>query len=96
MSEGLVGHADEEINASAFKNNRIIITQDQDFGKLIYTTDADFIDIIYLRPGHFKADLHIRSLEVLFGKNPELLIPFLIVVENIVDNVKIRIRNAGR
>jgi predicted nuclease of predicted toxin-antitoxin system len=96
LSEGLIGHSDEDVCALAFKEGRVIITQDQDFGKLIYTSDVNYIGIIYLRPGHFYPEFHIETLKKIFEENPSPLEPFIIVGENTGSKIKIRIRNSVR
>lgn len=92
LSEGMIGCSDDEVNAYAYRNERVIITQDQDFGKLIYTTDIKFTGIIYLRPGHLNSNVHIKTLNTIFEKNPELNKSFLMVGENQNGTIKIRIR----
>jgi predicted nuclease of predicted toxin-antitoxin system len=96
LSEGLVGHSDEDVCALAFKEGRVIITQDQDFGKLIYTSDVSYIGIIYLRPGHFFPEFHIETLKKIFEEDPSPIGPFIIVGENTGSKIKIRIRNSVR
>jgi predicted nuclease of predicted toxin-antitoxin system len=92
LSEGMIGCSDEEVNSYAHRFERIIITQDQDFGKMIYTTDVIFTGIIYLRPGHLNSNIHIQTLSTILEKNPDLNKSFLMVGENLNGLVKIRIR----
>jgi predicted nuclease of predicted toxin-antitoxin system len=94
LSEGLVGHSDADICALAFSQNRVIVTQDQDFGKLIYTANVSYIGIIYLRPGHFNPAVHIGTLKKIFEQDPSPVQPFIIVGENKDDKIKIRIRSS--
>ena len=77
----------------SFKENRVIITQDRDFGKLIYTQNSDFIGILYLRPGHILPQFHIQTLEHLLESNIQLESPFILIAENFGNSIKIRIRN---
>jgi predicted nuclease of predicted toxin-antitoxin system len=93
LSEGLVGHSDEEIIQKAFSTNRVVITQDQDFGKMIHTTSVDFIGIIYLRPGHINPSYHIQTLKQLFKEDPELIAPFIVIGSNANNIIRLRIRN---
>lgn len=94
LSEGLVGHTDEDIFTLAFREKRVIITQDQDFGKLIYTSNANHVGIIYLRPRHFYPEFQIETLKKIFEENPSPLEPFIIVGENTGSKIKIRIRDS--
>lgn len=61
--ENLEGATDISIIKKCFVENQVI-TQDNDFGKLIFTTSISFYSIIYLRPGHLDAVFHIPTLEV--------------------------------
>ena len=91
--EKLIGTSDTELMKLSFKEGRVIITQDRDFGKLVYTQNIEFIGIIYLRPGHILSDYHIKTFEYLLESNLELEMPFILVAENIDNKIKIRLRN---
>jgi predicted nuclease of predicted toxin-antitoxin system len=91
--EKLIGTSDSELMKLSFKENRVIITQDRDFGKLVYTQNSEFIGIIYLRPGHIAADFHIKTFEYLLNADLDLVIPFIIVAENLNSSIKIRLRS---
>lgn len=90
--EGLVGTSDLTLLELSLVENRIILTQDSDFGIIIYQNKIDFVGIVYLRPGHFFSDFHIRTLEVIFEQVTQLNAPFVLVADNKPENVKIRIR----
>ncbi len=94
--EKLIGTSDLQLMNLAFKENRIIITQDRDFGKLVYTQNSDFIGIIYLRPGHILPKFHIQTFEQLMGSNFKLESPFILVAENSETSIKLRLRNKIR
>jgi len=91
--EGLSGSTDEFLLNLAIQNERVIITHDSDFGNIVYQKDIDFTGIIYLRPGHFLPNFTKQTIDAILEANPELNPPFILVAENKVDNVKIRIRN---
>ncbi|MCB1178268.1 MAG: DUF5615 family PIN-like protein [Leptospiraceae bacterium] len=92
---GLSGKSDSYLLNLAFKENRIILTHDSDFGRLAILENAKFVGIIFLRPGHFFSDLTITTLEVLLNTNfKELQIPFIIVGENTGNSIKVRLRNS--
>lgn len=77
----------------SFKENRVIITQDRDFGKLVYTQDFDFIGVIYLRPGHVSPEFHFETINFLIKSNLVFETPFILVAENTDGSIKIRLRN---
>ncbi|MEY4905328.1 MAG: hypothetical protein RLZZ292_3143 [Bacteroidota bacterium] len=87
----LWGLPDIAILQKSVLEQRIIITQDSDFGTLIYRDALDFYGLIYLRPGH-DALLHIQTLRTVFQQPIEIQIPFILVAENMNAQVKIRIR----
>jgi predicted nuclease of predicted toxin-antitoxin system len=87
------GYSDLRLLTLAFKEKRVIVTHDNDFGKIIFSQPLDFLGILYLRPGHFFADFHISILKSLFQIYPEVQIPFKLVAEKVADTIKIRIRN---
>ena len=91
-AESLFGMSDQAILEKAFIENRIIVTQDSDFGTMIYRDQIDFYGLIYLRPGH-NSLLHVQTLKTLFLSFPhEVITPFVLVAENANDTVKFRYR----
>src|SRR5689334_8928769 len=77
----LAGKSDVYLLEAAYLVNRIIITQDADFGKLIFTRNISFFGVVYLRPGHFDAELHIATLKSIIATKLELIPPFILVAE---------------
>ena len=63
---------DEFIIKKCYEEERIILTYDTDFGKLIFTKQIPFYCIIFLRPGHFNGYLHIPVLIAILQR-PELI-----------------------
>ncbi len=91
---GLMGKPDSYLLNIAFAENRVVLTHDSDFGKLVFLHSSEFIGIIYLRPGHFQAKETISTLDVLLNSNfEELRVPFIIVGENTGSTIKVRIKN---
>ncbi len=90
--ERLFGLSDKEILTFSFTSNRVVITQDSDFGTLIYRDKEPFFGIIYLRPGHEKQEIHVQTMKSLLANNPNVECPFVIVAENDTQYVKLRIR----
>lgn len=89
----LFGTSDLELFKISQKESRVIITQDKDFGKIIFTTEPIFTGIIYLKPGHISGEIHINTFKYLLEQKLQLIAPFIIVAENNIENIKIRIRN---
>jgi len=91
--EYLFGTSDIELFKISQEENRVIVTQDKDFGKIIFTTEPIFTGIIYLKPGHISGEIHINTFRYLLEQKLQLTTPFILVVENNIENIKIRIRN---
>jgi predicted nuclease of predicted toxin-antitoxin system len=92
IEENLQGASDMSIIQKCFVLNRIILTQDNDFGKLIFTASIPFYSVIYLRPGHFDGKFHIPTLQSIL-KNKELIQKGTLIVGQRIDNkIKIRIK----
>ena len=90
--ENLQGTSDISIIQKCFASDQIILTQDNDFGKLIFTASIPFYSVIYLRPGHFDGTFHIPTLRSIL-KNKELIQKrTLIIGQRIVNKIKIRIK----
>lgn len=96
IEEKLEGSKDEDLMPIAYQENRVIVTQDSDFGALAFTKGLAYIGILYLRPGHFPSSRHIASLEALFTEDPDLLPPFIITIYHSGESIRIRIRNEGK
>jgi predicted nuclease of predicted toxin-antitoxin system len=89
---GLQGTPDHDILDLAVIENRIIITQDADFGTDFFRSGFRATGIIYIRPGHVNSSDVIKILEVVLSEKIEIETPFIIVAELIKNKVKIRIR----
>lgn len=90
--ELLFGLSDKEILNFAYASNRVVISQDSDFGTLVYRDKEPFIGIIYLRPGHEKQEVHVQTVKYLLSNNPKVEAPFVIVAENNNEYIRFRIR----
>lgn len=88
----LIGSKDKDLIPIAFEEDRIIITQDNDFGPIIFTTPIDFIGIIYLRPGYFSGEKHISTLQNIIEQDFDFSPHFILTAENKNERIKIRIR----
>jgi predicted nuclease of predicted toxin-antitoxin system len=90
--ENLQGGSDIRIIEKCLVSNRIILTQDNDFGKLIFTTSISFYSVIYLRRGHFDGKFHIPTLQTIV-KNQKLIEKgTLIIGQRTGKKIKIRIK----
>src|SRR4051794_22747259 len=81
LGSDLAGTDDLTLLENAFKEQRVILTHDADFGTLAITSGRPVFGIVYLRPGHISPDFTIGSLRTLFDMAPEVTDPFLIVAK---------------
>ena len=86
------GMPDIEILQKSYEQNRVVISQDSDFGTLVYRDNIDFCGIIYLRPGHISATIHVQTIKTMLLTSIEVDCPFIIIAENNKGYVKIRVR----
>jgi predicted nuclease of predicted toxin-antitoxin system len=91
--KNLQSMSDKAIIEMALKEERIILTHDSDFGKLIYHNQIPFLGIIYLRPGHIESSFTISSIKTIIQQDFNFLFPFILVAENTGETVKLRFRN---
>jgi len=91
--ESRFGTDDLDIVVKAYKENKVIITQDADFGKIIYTQSAPFFAVIYLRPGHFDSSFHIPTLELILKNTSEIKNRTIVIGQRKDGKIKIRIRH---
>ncbi len=92
IEENLCGTSDINIIQKCLVLNRIILTQDNDFGKLIFTTSISFYSVIYLRPGHFDGKFHIPTLQSILKSKKLIQKGTLIIGQRIDKKIKIRIK----
>ncbi len=91
--ENMHGASDISIIEKCFASNNIILTHDNDFGKIIFTNTVSFFSVIYLRPGHFDGNFHIPTLKSIL-KHKELITKgTLIIGQRTVRKIKIRIKH---
>ncbi len=76
----------------SLQTNRVVISQDSDFGTLIFRDNQPFFGVIYLRPGHESPEVHVQTMRAVLESNLEFSTPFVLVAENLGDNVKLRLR----
>ena len=90
--ENLYALNDELIIDKAYNEQRIILTQDSDFGKIIYTQKVKFYCIVYLRPGHCNSNYHIPTISQIMNNIDKIKEGTIIVGVRKESEIKIRIR----
>ena len=91
-AEKLFGVSDKTIIEKCFIEKLIIITHDNDFGKIIFTENVSFHIIIYLRPGHFDGRFHIPSMQKLLLHTNFILPGSLLICQRKSNKIQIRFR----
>lgn len=84
---------DHEILALSVVQQKVVISQDSDFGTLIFRDGHPFHGVIYLRPGHESASFHIETFSAILDAGLEYSNPFILTAENNGETVRIRLRN---
>ncbi len=87
----LSGRRDSFLLDLAVKQERVVITQDSDFGTLAIATRQPVYGIVYLKPGHISQHHVITSLQVIL-KLEELVTPFIVTAKNSGGLVNVRVR----
>jgi predicted nuclease of predicted toxin-antitoxin system len=89
------GASDRELVHLAAEEQRMILTHDRDFGRLLMAQEQQFpAGIIYLRPGHIDPSFTIGTLRVLAEyERPDS--PFIVVAEREKETVRVRTRIIG-
>ena len=90
--EHLVGSEDVTLLRLAVKENRIIVTHDGDFGTLTIAAGEPYVGLLYLRPGHFKPEFTIDTVQALLAEDMEVAPPFIIVAARNGRKFRFRIR----
>ncbi|NLV69210.1 MAG: DUF5615 family PIN-like protein [Spirochaetes bacterium] len=91
----MAGKPDIQIIDEAYKQERIILTHDSDFGTLAVAGHHRFTGIIYIRPGHIRGGLTIETMKTLLAQNIEFTVGMIIIVQRQDNDIRIRIRNLG-
>ena len=89
----MVGSEDVTLLRLAVAESRIVITHDSDFGTLAIAAGEPYLGLIYLRPGHFKPEFTVGTLQAILAQNPELTPPFIVVGVRSGSKIRIRIRH---
>lgn len=89
---GLRGSTDADLLQLAYTQQRVVLTHDSDFGKLVIPNQKPFFAIVYLKPGHIQLHHTISSLDAILDLN-SLHPPFIVTAKNSGNNIKIRVRH---
>ena len=89
----LTSQDDEKILEVAHTTQSVVLTHDNDFGKIVFMKKVPFTGIVYLRPGHIVPLFTIEILKSLFEKDFELEPPFMLIAERKKEDIKVRIRS---
>ncbi len=87
----LQGADDVDVMRSAFKEGRVVVTHDADFGALAVRMSEPIVGIVYLRPGHIRPAFVLAMLEAL--AEVEVEPPFIVVAERSDADLRVRVRS---
>lgn len=79
--QGWYGRADDELLEEAYRQGRIVLSHDGDFGTLALLGGRPVAGIVRVRPGHARAHVTIGALDRLLALDLDPTPPFLIVVQ---------------
>ncbi|MBK8195773.1 MAG: DUF5615 family PIN-like protein [Lewinellaceae bacterium] len=91
--EGLFRLSDRAILELAFAEQRVVISEDSDFGTLIFRDNVPFYGVVYLRPGHESPEVHLETFAAILNSDVDFSVPFILVAENTGEYIRIRLRN---
>lgn len=87
------GRDDVEVVGPAFTEQRIAPTHDRDLGERAIARREAFTGIVDARLGHVDAAFAIGSLDAPFAEDPDVEIPFIVVVQRDGAHVRIGVRH---
>lgn len=94
--EGLAGAPDVDVLRHANAQNRVVLTHDSDFGRLVFLSGEPFVGIIFLRPGHIDAAVVLETIAAIERHDEHLTPPFMLVAERKGETVRVRVRAIGQ
>ena len=86
--EGSAGSSDDDVLSNAYRQDRIILTEDKDFGELVYRFRKPAKGVIFIRIPISDRHLKWPRLKKLLSEFPERLAGHLVVLEK--DKVRFR------
>lgn len=88
----LRGSTDEQIITIAEREEKIILTHDADFGRIMHLSQVINTGVVFLRPGHIDFKFIIQTLKAILATKLDVQIPFILVAERSREDIKIRLR----
>ncbi len=80
VSEVATRSVDRELIDQAYRENRVLITEDKDFGWLVYVSRANSAGVILVRfPGNARSELAETIIQLVTDREEELLGGFIVV-----------------
>ncbi len=83
---------DNDILDLAYRQDRVLITNDKDFGYLVYHKGLKHKGIILFRLKSEQPEIKINTLKELFQKDLDFTGSFIVITE---DKIRIRVRNSN-
>ncbi len=81
VCESMPGAADSDLIALAAEENRVLITEDKDFGWLVFASHSQSAGVILIRfPGNVREGL-VRAIDELVRSEAEKLVDSFVVVQ---------------
>jgi predicted nuclease of predicted toxin-antitoxin system len=90
---GLRGSTDKQIIALAQSEEKIILTHDAYFGRILHFSQGIKTGVIFLRPGHIDYTFTIQTITSILATELQAQIPFIMVAERTGEDIKIRLRS---
>jgi predicted nuclease of predicted toxin-antitoxin system len=79
--QGWMGRSDAALLEEAYREGRIVLTHDGDFGTLALLGQRSIVGIVRVRPGHVRARVTIEAVDRLLALDLDPSPPFLVVVQ---------------
>ncbi len=89
---GLAGAPDHAILTRAADDRRVVVTHDQDFGRLAIQGRAISTGVVFIRPGHISGDMVVAALKAADSAAVEFSPPFIATIEHKTGGIRIRVR----
>ncbi len=86
------GRPDADLLASAFAEQRVVVTHDADFGRLAVLARQPLVGVVFLRPGHIDPQFTMDTIKSVLAGEFDLTPPFILVAKRVHDTVAVRIR----
>ena len=83
---------DTVLLSRAYAMGRVLFTHDNDFGYLATVLRQPTIGVFQVRPGHGDVTGSLQSIDDVLAQDPEVHVPFILVVKRTRASVTIRSR----